>query len=44
MAPPVRYREFRFPVEIDWDAGKRTVARIDGKPPLADRDSARVSG
>ena len=34
MAPPVRYREFRFPVEIDWEAGKRTVARVDGKPPL----------
>ncbi len=34
MAPPVRYREFRFPVEIDWDAGKRTVARVDGKPPV----------
>ena len=34
MAPPVRYREFRFPVEITWEAGKRTVARVDGKPPL----------
>jgi organic hydroperoxide reductase OsmC/OhrA len=34
MASPVRYREFRFPVEIAWEAGKRTVARVDGKPPL----------
>lgn len=34
MATPVRYREFRFPVEIAWEAGKRTVARVDGKPPL----------
>ena len=34
MASPVRYREVRFPVEIAWEAGKRTVARVDGKPPL----------
>jgi peroxiredoxin-like protein len=34
MASPVRYREFRFPVEIAWEAGKRTVARVDGKAPL----------
>ena len=34
MASQVRYREFRFPVEIAWEAGKRTIARVDGKPPL----------
>jgi organic hydroperoxide reductase OsmC/OhrA len=34
MAPQVRYREFRLPVEIAWEAGKRTVAHVDGKPPL----------
>jgi len=34
MTSQVRYREFRFPVEIAWEAGKRTVARVDGKPPL----------
>jgi len=34
MASQVRHREFRFPVEIAWEAGKRTVARVDGKPPL----------
>jgi uncharacterized OsmC-like protein len=34
MASPIRYREFRFPVEIAWEDGKRTVARVDGKPPL----------
>jgi uncharacterized OsmC-like protein len=34
MGSQVRYREFRFPVEIAWEAGKRTVARVDGKPPL----------
>jgi uncharacterized OsmC-like protein len=34
MASPVRYREFRFPVEIAWEAGKRTVASVNGKPPL----------
>ena len=34
MGSQVRYREFRFPVEIAWEAGKHTVARVDGKPPL----------
>ena len=34
MAPQVRHREFRFPVKIGWGAGKRVVARVDGKPPL----------
>jgi organic hydroperoxide reductase OsmC/OhrA len=34
MASQVRYREFHFPVEIAWEAGRRTVARADGKPPL----------
>jgi organic hydroperoxide reductase OsmC/OhrA len=34
MGSQVRYREFRFPVKIAWEAGKRTVARVDGKPPL----------
>ena len=34
MAPPVRYREFRFPVKIAWEGGRRTIARVDGKPPL----------
>jgi organic hydroperoxide reductase OsmC/OhrA len=34
MAPPVRHKEFRFPVEIDWDGGRRTTAHVDGKPPL----------
>jgi peroxiredoxin-like protein len=35
MASQVRYREFRFPVEIAWDGGRRTIARVDGKPLLA---------
>jgi len=30
----VRHREFRFPVEVRWDGGRRTTARVDGKPPL----------
>ena len=34
MGSQVRYREFRFPVETAWEAGKRTVARVGGKPPL----------
>jgi peroxiredoxin-like protein len=34
MAPPVRYREFRFPVTIGWDGARRTTARVEGKEPL----------
>ncbi len=34
MAPHVRHREFRFPVEIGWDGGRRTTARVEGKDPL----------
>jgi peroxiredoxin-like protein len=26
-------REFRFPVQIDWQGGRRTIARVEGKPP-----------
>jgi organic hydroperoxide reductase OsmC/OhrA len=35
MAGPIRHKEFRFPVEIGWDGGRRTTARVDGKPGLA---------
>lgn len=35
MARQVRHKEFRFPVTIDWEGGRRTTARVDGKPPLA---------
>ena len=34
MAPQVRHREFRFPIRITWNGGRRTTARVDGKPPL----------
>ena len=34
MAAAVRHKEFRFPVEIGWDGGRRTTARVAGKPPL----------
>lgn len=34
MAAQSRHKEFPFPVEIEWDAGRRTTARVDGKPPL----------
>jgi organic hydroperoxide reductase OsmC/OhrA len=27
-------REFRFPVEIDWHAGRRTLAHVEGKQPI----------
>jgi peroxiredoxin-like protein len=30
----MRAREFRFPVEISWEGGRRTSAHIDGKQPL----------
>lgn len=35
MPAQVRHKEFRFPVEIDWEGGRRTTARVEGKPPLA---------
>ncbi len=35
MPSQVRHKEFRFPVEIGWDGGRRTTARIDGKRDLA---------
>lgn len=25
-------REFRFPVHVDWRGGRRTLARVEGKP------------
>ena len=34
MASQVRHREFRFPVDVVWHAGRRTTARVAGKPPL----------
>jgi organic hydroperoxide reductase OsmC/OhrA len=27
-------REFRFPVQIDWQGGRRTTVRVDGKQPV----------
>jgi organic hydroperoxide reductase OsmC/OhrA len=35
MPAQVRHKEFRFPVEIGWEGGRRTTALVDGKPPLA---------
>ena len=35
MPAQIRPREFRFPVRIAWDGGRRTIAEVDGKPPLA---------
>lgn len=32
MTPQVRHREFRFPVTVAWDGGRRTTARVEGKP------------
>jgi organic hydroperoxide reductase OsmC/OhrA len=34
MASPIRHREFRFPVDVVWHAGRRTTARVPGKSPL----------
>jgi organic hydroperoxide reductase OsmC/OhrA len=34
MAGRVRHKEFRFPVEIGWDGGRRTTAYVAGKPLL----------
>jgi organic hydroperoxide reductase OsmC/OhrA len=30
----LRHKEFRFPVEIGWDGGRRTTAYVAGKPLL----------
>jgi organic hydroperoxide reductase OsmC/OhrA len=30
----VRHKEFRFPVDVVWQAGRRTSARVTGKEPL----------
>ncbi len=35
MPAQARHKEFRFPVEIGWEGGRRTTARVEGKPPLA---------
>ena len=32
MTSQVHYREFRFPVQVGWDGGRRTTARVEGKP------------
>ena len=34
MAAQVRDKEFRFPVDVTWEAGRRTSARVEGKAPL----------
>jgi organic hydroperoxide reductase OsmC/OhrA len=34
MPAEVRHKEFRFPVRVVWDTGRRTSARVDGKAPL----------
>jgi organic hydroperoxide reductase OsmC/OhrA len=34
MDGQIRPKEFRFPVRVVWDDGRRTTARVDGKPSL----------
>jgi organic hydroperoxide reductase OsmC/OhrA len=34
MPGEIRHKEFRFPVQVVWNAGRRTTARVDGKDPL----------
>jgi organic hydroperoxide reductase OsmC/OhrA len=34
MTAAPRHKEFRFPVDINWDSGRRTTARVAGKRPL----------
>ncbi len=34
MARPVRHKEFRFPLQVGWDGGRRTTVRVEGKPPV----------
>jgi len=34
MPSQVHHKAFRFPVEITWEGGRRTMARVAGKHPL----------
>ena len=34
MPTEIRHKEFRFPVQVVWHEGRRTTARVGGKPPL----------
>lgn len=34
MPPQVRHKEFRFPVDVTWEGARRTLAQVEGKPPL----------
>jgi organic hydroperoxide reductase OsmC/OhrA len=34
MPTEIRHKEFRFPVQVVWHDGRRTTARVEGKPPL----------
>ena len=34
MPGKIRHKEFRFPVQVVWQAGRRTTARVDGKASL----------
>src|SRR6516165_7238500 len=34
MTSHVRHREFHFPVQVAWDEGHRTTARVGDKPPV----------
>jgi len=33
MGSPPRHKEFRFPVQVQWEGGRRTTVRVEGKPP-----------
>ena len=35
MTVRVRHREFRFPVDVRWEGGRLTSARVVGKAPLS---------
>jgi len=34
MAGEIRHKEFRFPVDVAWQAGRRTTASVEGKAQL----------
>ena len=31
----IRAKEFHFPLSVEWTGGRRVLARVEGKPPLA---------
>lgn len=44
MPTEIRHKEFRFPVQVVWNEGRRTTARVEGKAPLRIATPAEFRG